>query len=100
MKNIQTVNPTISDQCTRFDNLLSAPTMRYIRKLPANGKYLVSRHAMRLDMISMELYQTFEYDWILGLVNGLSNEEIAINSVIKYPTLSDLKQFLVKYGSE
>lgn len=100
MKNIQTVNPTVSDLCARYDNLLSSDTLRYIRKLNAPGRYLVSRHAMRLDMISMELYNTFEYDWILGLVNGLKNEEIKINSVIKYPDLSELKKFLVKYGSQ
>ena len=70
-----------------------------IRKLECPYEYQVTTKSTRLDMISQELYESTQYDWILSLVNGLQSTECTRGTILHYPNKSVLEKFLNEYGN-
>lgn len=96
MKGISTVNKNIVDVNIRFDNLLSNYVSRHIKDLIYEGSKLITIKGTRLDMLSLELYDTTEYDWILALYNGLKSTNLTIGITLRYPTKESIQNILVK----
>lgn len=56
--------------------------------------YTITKYEHRIDLISMELYDTAEYSWILLYLNKISIADLTLDRVIYYIKLSDLKQLI------
>jgi hypothetical protein len=66
-----------------------------VRKLPNQSSYVVTSSENRIDLISYEIYGDVQYWWILLVYNNLIEpENIPGGTLLLYPSLSDLEQFL------
>lgn len=60
---------------------------------------VISRDAMRPDLISYRMYGTVDYWWVVCLVNGIDNplEDLKLGTLLKIPTTLDIYNFYRKY---
>jgi len=70
-------------------------------KLPLAGAYAIEGEAVRPDALSVNLYGSTQYWWILLVYNGMvSHEELTIGKTIFYPSLDQLETLYFELNSQ
>ena len=79
-----------------LENSLSNFTMTY----PVSYYTVVQQDLLRLDLISFKVYQTVDYWWLLGYVNGVENiwTDMAVGDLYTVPSILDIYSFYKKYA--
>lgn len=72
-----------------------------IKKLPIGGQYRVSGNEFRPDRLSMEIYNSFQYWWIIMLFNDLLEvQSVQAGTIIYYPEQEELEDLYFNLKSQ
>ena len=79
-----------------LENSLSNFTMTY----PVRYYTVVQEDLLRLDLISYKMYQTVDYWWLIGYVNGVENiwTDMAVGDLYTIPSVLDIYSFYKQYA--
>jgi hypothetical protein len=71
---------------------LTSQFLKLLPTLAVAGKWTVTTEISRPDLIANEVYGDTQYWWILMFFNDIILiEDLVINTVVNYPSLSDLE---------
>ena len=88
------------DFTDNFDPLTSS-FITDLKSLRTVGTFEVQSESSRPDLISYKIYNDLQYWWILLVYNDIiSNEDIAIGTIIKYPSVRDLESLYFSLKSK
>lgn len=79
-----------------LQNSLSNFTMSY----PVQYYRVVQEDLMRLDLVSYKNYQTVDYWWLIGYVNGVENiwTDMNVGDLYTIPNVLDIYSFYKTYA--
>ena len=89
----------------RFDGQSYDPlTSKFLKDLPevrVGGSYRISGNEARPDRISLDIYGSFQYWWIILEYNSINKiEELSSGRTIYYPELEDLEDLYFSLKSQ
>lgn len=93
------ITENISDINYHFKSAVisDASISRKIRSLKLTNTFVISQYyEHRPDLISYAVYSSYDYDWLILFVNGLTSEDLVAGLTIKYPNINQLTNFLLK----
>lgn len=80
-------------------DIFNSKALYMIPKLPSSGEYTVDLSEYRIDLISLDLYETTSMSEILLLYNGLTIKDLSQGTVLKVPYLADVRNLLKRISS-
>lgn len=88
----------------RFTDNSDPITSKFIEDLKninSGGTYRITGNEFRPDRISMEIYNNFQYWWIILLYNNiLKIEDLVSGLVLSYPDINDLEDLYFSLKSQ
>lgn len=80
-------------------DIYNSKVLYMIPKLPSIGEYTVDLAAKRIDLISLDLYNTTEMSEIILLYNGVTIDQLTKGTVLRVPSLDDIRKLLRSVSS-
>lgn len=74
-------------------DLTNSLFLKELPKLPSYDSVLVT--SKRYDLLAKEVYNNDKLGWILQFYSGILEEDLVLNSQLKYPALNEVSNLIV-----
>ena len=80
-------------------DIFNSKFLYMLPKLPSSGEYTIDLTEFRIDLISLDLYDSTDMSEILLFYNGLTISELSKGTIINVPYLGDVRNLLKRISS-
>lgn len=77
-------------------DLYNSKFVYILKSLPSQGEYLVVLNKYRIDLISYDIYNSYDYGEIILIYNGITISELRPGVILRSPSIDDLNTLASK----